>query len=140
MPNPLKVRHLLNPLPPFLPHGVAAERGQGGKLWALHIPDRVLLDKHALKVLWALHIPDRVLLDKHALKVADAYRRDDVVVEANGDDVIKAVMPFQNGVAVYVFDSNQAGEVPPHLQALVSHLAEPPDWAWMRLERWQSSL
>jgi hypothetical protein len=112
MPNPLKVRHLLNPLPPFLPHGVAAEREQGGKLWALHIPDRVLLDKHALKI-------------------ADAYRRDDVVVEANGDDVIKAVMPFQNGVAVYVFDSNQA---------LVSHLAEPPDWACMRLERWESSL
>lgn len=121
MPNPLKVRHLLNPLPPFLPHGVAAEREQGGKLWALHIPDRVLLDRHALKI-------------------ADSYRRDDVTVEANGDDVIRAVMPFQNGVAVYVFDSNQDGELPAHLQALVPHLAEPPDWAWMRLERWSSSL
>lgn len=90
--------------------------------------------------LWALYLPDRILFDRHAIEDAARYRPD-VEFESSGDDVVRAAMNFHNGLAVYVFDgAAHHDEVPIYLRHAGLHMLQPPEWTWMRLERWEPAL
>lgn len=44
-------RHILNPIPKFDEYGLYGEEADG-KIWALQVPDRVILDEAGLQAAW----------------------------------------------------------------------------------------
>jgi hypothetical protein len=62
--------------------------------------------------------------------------RNTVQLERDPESGLYATMTFENGVAVYVYERPAwHGDVPPQ----VPHSLE-SEWAWLRLERWESTL
>lgn len=81
--------------------------------------------------LQALHIPDRVILDLEQMSRApkSEYGRNTVSVDGT-----QVTMTFVNGIAVYGLDGTVGPfEVPPHLDGLF----EGRKLSWLRLERWE---